>query len=47
MSNIIEQLESEQMKRKIPKFSPSLVITCTSDEVILLFDLGPLSLVLL
>ena len=22
MSNIIEQLESEQMKRKIPKFSP-------------------------
>ena len=30
---------------KIPKFSPSLEIACTSDAVILLFDLGPLSLV--
>ena len=30
-----------------PRFSPSLAITCTSGEDILLLDLGPLSFVLL
>ena len=30
-----------------PKFSPSLAITCTSGDEILLLDLGPLSFVLL